>query len=76
MARWERVEGVRVYYAEVSLREVIVGSHGASGHTDFAGACSHAQFLAGQLQDAVRAEHGEAVLTEMIAAVVGGGRVL
>jgi hypothetical protein len=58
-----------VHYAEVSASEVIVGSHAGSGHTDFAGACSHAEFLGGHLQDVVRAEHGEAVLAEMIEAV-------
>jgi hypothetical protein len=67
--RWEKARGVVVHYAEVSASEVIVGSHAGSGHTDFAGACSHAEFLGGHLQDVVRAEHGEAVLAEMIEAV-------
>ena len=69
MHRWENVQGVLVRYAEVGEREVVVGSHSGSGHSDFAGACSHEEFLGGRLQDAVRADHGDAVLAEMIAIV-------
>lgn len=70
MARWENVRGVVVHYAEVNEREVVVGSHSGSGHTDFAGACSLEEFLVDRrLQDAVLSEHGEATLAEMIEAV-------
>jgi hypothetical protein len=66
---WEVTRGRQVCYAQVTAREVIVGSHSGSGHTDSAGACSHAEFLAGRFQDLVRSDLGEATLQEMIAAV-------
>lgn len=70
MARWEKVRGVVVHYAEVNASEVVVGSHSGSGHTDFAGACSHEAFLADRrLHDAVLSEHGAETLAEMIEAV-------
>lgn len=66
---WEVTRGRQVCYAQVTAREVIVGSHYGSGHTDSAGACSHAEFLAGRFQDLVRSDLGETTLQEMIATV-------
>ena len=68
---WEVSHGPRVCYAQVTAREVVVGSHYGSGHTDSAGVCSHAEFLAGRFQDIVRDDLGEACLREMIDAVRG-----
>ena len=68
---WERTEGRRVHYAHVTAREVVVGSHTGSGHTDHAGACSYAEFLAGRFHDAVRSGLGADVLAELIEAVRG-----
>ncbi len=57
-------------YCRVTAYEVVVGSNpGGSGHTDNAGACSHADFLKGQYQDLIRRNLGEDVLHEVIAAV-------
>lgn len=66
---WESTHGPRVVYAQVTAREVIVGQHSGSGHTDSAGVCSHAEFLAGRFQDIVRADLGEACLQEILAAI-------
>jgi hypothetical protein len=68
---WEVSHGPRVCYAQVTAREVIVGQHYGSGHTDSAGVCSHAEFLAGRFQDLVRENLGEACLEEMLATVRG-----
>lgn len=56
-------------YVHVRASEVVVGEHYGSGQTDNAGACSHAEFLAGRFQDIVRSHHGDRVLAEVIAAV-------
>src|SRR3989338_523351 len=63
---WEKVPA----YCQVTAYEVVVGSNpGGTGHTDNAGACSHADFLRGQYQDLIRHDLGEEVLQEVIAAV-------
>jgi hypothetical protein len=69
MATWETIVGATQYYAEVRPTEVVVGSRGKSVFSDDASACSHAEFLAGMLQDMVRSEHGEQTLAAMIEAV-------
>jgi len=66
---WERTEGRRVHYAQLTAREVIVGSHAGSGHTDDAGSCTHEEFLAGRFHDVVRASLGAEALAELLAAV-------
>lgn len=68
---WETARGAQLFYAQVTAREVIVGSHFGSGHTDSAGACTHAEFLAGRFQEDVRHDLGEACLQAMLAAVLG-----
>jgi hypothetical protein len=68
---WEVQRGPETCYAQVTAREVVVGSHYGSGHTDSAGVCSHAEFLAGRFQDLVRSDLGEAILNEVLAAVGG-----
>lgn len=61
-------------YCEVTRYEVVVGFNpGKTGHTDNAGACSHAAFLEGEYQDLVREKFGETVLEEVKAAIRGSG---
>ncbi|MBL9103828.1 MAG: hypothetical protein JNL82_22985 [Myxococcales bacterium] len=62
------------YYVEVTGHEVIVGHHYGSGHSDCAGAASHAEFLAGRFHDLVRERHGAGALAEVIAAVAAVAR--
>jgi hypothetical protein len=66
---WERTHDQQVCYAQVTAFSVLVGSHYGSGHTDYAGVCSHAEFLAGRFHDIVRHDLGEAALREMFVAV-------
>lgn len=63
------------HYCQVTAYEVVVGSNaGGTGHTDNAGACSHADFLKGQYHDLIRENLGENVLQEVIAAVKATGK--
>jgi hypothetical protein len=66
---WEVTRGDVTTYASVNAREVSVGSHRGSGHTDHCSSCSHQEFRAGRLQQLVRDGLGPAVLLEMLAAL-------
>lgn len=54
-------------YVHVRVHDVVVGGHYGSGHTDNAGSCSHAEFLAGRYQDVVLEDLGQEVLDEVLA---------
>lgn len=71
MSHWETRKGTWTHYVSVDACQETVGEHAGSGHTDQAGACSHAEFLAGRYQDDIRATHGEDVLRAVIATVRG-----
>ena len=66
---WEKIKDRRTYYASVTLREVVVGDHFGSGHTDNAGSCSHADFIKGTYQSHVKTYLGENVLKEVLYAI-------
>lgn len=71
MTTWEAQSGRRTHYCQVMADGVVVGSHDGSPHTDHAGSCSRAEFLAGRFQDGVLRNFGEAVLLEVIGALGG-----
>jgi hypothetical protein len=64
--QWEIVDGRHVQYLQLTATGVILGSHWGSPATDNAGACSHADFLAGRFQEMVRRTFGEQVLAEVL----------
>lgn len=71
---WSKRKDRGEHYVRVETYRVVVGEHSGSGHTDMAGTCSHREFLDGRYQDIVRADHGEQVLQQVIAAIRGAGR--
>lgn len=66
---WERIVLAenRQHYLYVHPHEVVCGSQGSSVFSDNAGSCTHAEFVAGQLQYAVRTDFGEGVVAEVLA---------
>ena len=68
---WETIEGARTSYVEVQGPNMLVGAHSGSGHTDSAATCTREEFLNGRFHSAVRSDHGEAVLQEIITALKG-----
>lgn len=66
---WETHSEGTTHYIQVNALEVVVGSHGGSGHTDNAGAVLHEAFLQGQYHDLIRRDFGPEHLAEVIEAV-------
>ena len=66
---WETHVGGTTHYIQVNALEVVVGSHGGSGHTDQAGAVLHDEFLSGQFPDLIRRDFGPDVLAEVLEAI-------
>lgn len=66
---WEKKEAGETLYIQIETFHLIFGSHAGSGHTDNAGRCSHADFLAGMFQKEIGHKFGIAVLDEVKAAV-------
>jgi len=66
---WEKTRSGRTHYCNVCPREVEVGDHHGSGHSDNAGRCTHQEFLEGRFHSAIRSAFGGRVLTNVIAAV-------
>lgn len=64
---WEREQDGTTHYASLGPDGLLIGSHGGSGHSDNAGSCTVAEFLAGNLHEAARAGLGEQALAAMIA---------
>jgi|GEM_PF-6119979 len=73
MPEWSKSNGRGQRYVRVDAYEVVVGEHFGSGHSDNAGTCSHAEFLAGRFQDLIRDDHSARTLAEVVAAVRGAG---
>ena len=69
MTHWERTRGGVTYYVSIEPQRVVVGDHRGSGHTDNAGTCTHAEFLAGRWHGEIRANMGPRVLAEILAAL-------
>lgn len=68
MRSWETKREGWTHYVHVDGRWVTVGEHAGSGHSDNAGRCTLAEFLAGRYADDIRATQGPAVLAEVEAA--------
>jgi ankyrin repeat protein len=67
MARnWEKTTGKQVHYLSITDREVVLGDHWGTAMSDNARACSHQDFLTGELQSQVRQIFGAAVLAEAL----------
>lgn len=67
--RWDTNHEGAYHYVDLLSDSVVVGHHYGSGHTDYGGEVSFAEFLAGRYQDLVLRAHGEAALAEVVAAV-------
>ncbi|NHI92924.1 MAG: hypothetical protein EAX96_10520 [Candidatus Lokiarchaeota archaeon] len=66
---WEKREGKKINYLDVTRTEVVVGHHYGGGMSDIAGSCSHKEFLEGRFQNLILERFGEAVLKEALRAV-------
>ena len=66
---WERTRDGTTYYVSIEATQVLVGEHSGSGHSDNAGTCSHAEFVAGRWHAHVKANLGSGVLSEVLAAL-------
>ncbi len=66
---WEKTKDKTTYYIRIDHFQVIVGKHQGSGHTDNAGVCSYADFLAGRFHAEITSAFDADILDEVIAAV-------
>jgi len=71
MRSWSKRKDRGEHYIRLDAWTVVVGEHSGSGHTDFGGSCTHAEFLAGRYQDIGARDHGKRTLQEVIAAIRG-----
>lgn len=69
MSSWEVTRGGVTYYVSIEATQIVVGDHRGSGHTDNAGTCSHAEFIAGRWHDHVKTNMGARILAEILAAL-------
>ena len=69
MTYWERTRGGVTHYVSIEAQHIVVGDHRGSGHTDNAGTCTHAEFVAGRWHDDIRRDMGPRVLAEILAAL-------
>ncbi len=68
---WEKITGRKTEYLIITRVEVVIGHHYGTGQSDTAGACSHAEFLAGRFHGLIKDVFGGEVLKAAIDVVKG-----